>query len=195
MRRPSQNQVSPSAPVLQVGRVVSHLKELLDANGLSVRQLADRLGVADLRPLYGLRNNTARAYDFALLARVCALFDLLPLETLLEYVPKGAEPETHYQKRTVLLALPCPYGGIRSLILEHRGDLATMQYFEQVGDETALHWSTISNLANYRSKAVRSSTLAALCQHFGGIAHVYVYDPNFSWLQSGSESEHSGTDP
>ncbi len=181
MRRPGQVQVSPSTPVLQIGRVVSHLKELLDANSLSVPQLASRLGVTDLRPLYGLRNNTARAYDFALLARVCAIFDLLPLETLLEYVPPGVEPEARYQKRTVLPALPCPYGGIRSLILDHRGDVPTMQYFEQLGDETALHWSTLANLANYRSKAVRAPTLAVLCRRFGGIAQVYRYDPTFTW--------------
>lgn len=194
MSMPNQDQASLPDPVLRVGRVVSHLKELLDANDLSVRQLAGRLGVTDPRQLYGLRNNTARAYDLALLAQVCAIFDLLPLETLLEYVPPGVEPEVRYQKRTVLPALPCPYGGIRSLILDHRGDLATMQYFEQVGDETALHWSTLANLANYRSKAVRASTLAALSQHFGGIAQVYVYDPQFSWPQAGSGADHSGAD-
>lgn len=181
MKRLSRDQASPSSPALQVGRVVSHLKELLDANGQSVPQFASRLGIADLRPLYSLRNDAVRTFDFDLLARICAAFDALPLETLLEYLPPGAEPEARYQKRTILGVLPGPYGCIRCLILDHRDGLTTMQYLEQLADETDLHWSTIANLANYRSKAVRSSTLAALCQHFGGITQVYRYDPGFTW--------------
>jgi DNA-binding Xre family transcriptional regulator len=186
MKRLSRDQASASFSTRQEGRVVSHLKELLDANDLSVPQLAARLGVADLRPLYALRNNTVRAFDFDLLARICAIFDVLPLATLLEYVPLGAEPEARYVRRDIEATLPCPYGGIRCLILEHRNGTTTTQYFEQLADEMELHWSTLAKLANYHSKAVRASTLATLCQHLGGIAQVYVYDPDFIWQEAAS---------
>lgn len=161
--------------------MVSHLKELLVVSGLSVPQLAGRLALTDLRPLYSLRNNESKSYDFDLLARVCAIFDSLPLSTLLEYVAPGAEPSARYQQRAVLAALPSPYGGIRCLILGFLGDYITTEYFEQIADATRLHWTTLAKLANYKSRAVRTSTLAALCGHFGGIERVFVYEPEFSW--------------
>ncbi|GHP00717.1 hypothetical protein KSF_107640 [Reticulibacter mediterranei] len=180
MQPSNRHQPSP-ASLQKPGRIFSHLKELLDANDLSIPRLAGLVEEDDLRPLYGLRNNSSRSFDFDLLARLCAIFDQLELADLLEYVPEGIQPSIHYQKRPMLSKLPHPYGGIRCLLLDHRNGLSATSYCEQVADELGLHWSTLANLATYRSKAVRTSTLAQICQYIGGVAQLYQYDPSFSW--------------
>jgi len=57
--------------------VVCHLDDLLAARGLTLTELADRVGVTVVN-LSVLKNNRARAIRFSTLTRLCEVLDCQP---------------------------------------------------------------------------------------------------------------------
>jgi DNA-binding Xre family transcriptional regulator len=198
-----------TAPTMRAGHIVSHLKELLAANGLSIPQLRERIGIPYNRTLYELANSTAGEYDFDILARVCAIFDNLPLGMLLEFVPEGQQASAHFQQRTVLQVLPPSYGGIRCLLMERKQEFTSAKQqvaatqeqqrkkhqsrrpkkvrftWEEMVEDTERNKDTVVNLAYHRVGAVRARTLFELASLLGGVDRVFTYDPDFTHPASG----------
>ncbi|WP_439692605.1 helix-turn-helix domain-containing protein [Curtobacterium sp. SP.BCo] len=58
-------------------RVVCHLDDLLAARGMSLTELADRVGVTVVN-LSVLKNNRARAIRFSTLTALCEVLDCQP---------------------------------------------------------------------------------------------------------------------
>ncbi|WP_425309126.1 helix-turn-helix domain-containing protein [Ammonicoccus fulvus] len=61
-------------PVEEPHRVVCHLDELLEARGMTLTALSERVGVS-LVNLSVLKNNRAKAVRFATLTAICAVLD------------------------------------------------------------------------------------------------------------------------
>ncbi|PZE80615.1 helix-turn-helix transcriptional regulator [Curtobacterium sp. MCBD17_032] len=59
--------------------VVCHLDDLLAARGMTLTELADRVGVTVVN-LSVLKNNRARAIRFSTLTRICHVLDCQPGE-------------------------------------------------------------------------------------------------------------------
>ncbi len=58
-------------------RVTCHLDEVLDARGLTLRELADRVGVTVVN-LSVLKNDRAKAVRFSTLTAICDALDCQP---------------------------------------------------------------------------------------------------------------------
>jgi DNA-binding Xre family transcriptional regulator len=160
------------------GQIVSHLRELIAANDLTLSELSRRAGLHVPNPqIYDLVHNSVQVYKFDILARLCALFGGLPLEVLLEYVPPGGEPDLRFLQREVLTGLSVPYGWIRCWLKDRAAETTPPLTYRQIGQGLGPHKDTVSNLANYRTGGVNARTMAALCARFGGIERVFSYDP------------------
>lgn len=172
------------------GRIFCHLKGLLAASGdASIPLLAKRIEVTDLKALYRLRNNLARAYSFDLLARLCAIMGGMQLDVLLEYVEPGKEARMRFDAQAVADALPHPYGRVRCLLLELMETYGLT--YQQLDAETGIDHETLSDIANARTASIKPKTLLALCQRFGGIGNIFRYEhpPSTDTVVGGAEGE------
>ena len=71
--------------------IVCHLDVLLEARGMTLKQLSEAVGVTVVN-LSVLKNNRARAVRFTTLAALCEVLDCQPGE-LFEYRPAAAANE------------------------------------------------------------------------------------------------------
>lgn len=62
-------------------RVTCHLDELLEARGMTLRELADRVGVTVVN-LSVLKNDRAKAIRFSTLTAICDVLDCQPGDLL-----------------------------------------------------------------------------------------------------------------
>jgi putative transcriptional regulator len=77
-------------PPEEAHRVVIHLDELITARGLTLTELADRIGIT-LANLSVLKNGRARAIRFSTLTALCEVLQCQPGDVL--SVKSGSRPE------------------------------------------------------------------------------------------------------
>lgn len=81
--------MTPAAPDRSSGhRVTCHLDALLEARGMTLRELADRVGVTVVN-LSVLKNDRAKAVRFSTLTAICDVLDCQPGD-LLRVAPPGS---------------------------------------------------------------------------------------------------------
>lgn len=74
------------------GQVVCRLDALLADRGMSLTELAERVGVTMVN-LSVLKNNRARAIRFSTLSAICSVLGCQPGD-LLAWAPEGSGPDT-----------------------------------------------------------------------------------------------------
>lgn len=83
--------MNPPEQTPDTGQVVCRLDVLLAERGMSLTELAERVGVTVVN-LSVLKNNRARAIRFSTLSAICSVLGCQPGE-LLSWAPEGSGPD------------------------------------------------------------------------------------------------------
>jgi hypothetical protein len=184
----SESHDGPSTP--GEGSLTCFLADLLYSSGLSLSAAAGRIRKAR-STLIRWRDNTAAEFEFETLARLCALFvypgssapgstSPISLSLLLECQPRtGQEKLRTIPVVQALPALPANTGRHQIICtLLARLDEEGSSYQALARQLKTIQAETLSDLARNRTSAISRRTLTRLCEHYGSIDRLFVFDPS-----------------
>jgi DNA-binding Xre family transcriptional regulator len=182
---------SLSVPASSEGGLTCFLADLLYSSGLSLSAAARRIGKARTT-LIRWKDNTAEEFEFETLARLCALFVYpgtadtssaepthIPISLLLEYQPRTDQEKS----RTIpvvqtLPVLPANTGRHQIICtLLARLNEEDSSYQTLARQLKTIQAETLSDLGRSRTSAISRHTLTLLCEHYGSIDRLFVFDP------------------
>jgi hypothetical protein len=175
--------MSTDFPYTGGGTLTCWLRGLLEQCHLDITTFVSLIGVADPGPLKSLYYSPYRpllSYSYDLLARICAIFRGIPLDTLLEYRPLGEQSHRSLPQNegagaiAILPALPKDYGRVRCIIGEQRVPFGD---YHALAIETNVSEDYLIALADGRMEEIDGDILLALCHRLVRLDCVLRYEP------------------